>query len=339
MNEIEIALHERFSLQNEYLGNEKPINKVVPIVSITVATYQHVNYIRECLDGILMQKTNFPFEIVIGEDGSIDGTQEICKEYAEKYPDRIRLFIRDRKLSQYVGSDGIITRFNGIWNRMSARGKYIAWCEGDDYWIDPLKLQKQVDILDSDSNIGFVYSKFKLVNLENHQIANTRCVSNQLLRSKTGYLLPSLLRNNFPQTLTVMFRRELTDGINKYYEYCYDWPLFIHICGQCKAVFLKDITGCYRINPNGMMASGILKTVDNGGFITLSGAFRAYLYGEYCAVSFWDRLKIDLYMYYRISKGDVQNSMELKKAVSERLLYQLIERILFLLSLFFYKNR
>ena len=91
------ALKERFLLQKEYLGDNKLVNQINPLVSITVATYQHVDYIKQCLDGILMQKTNFLYEIIIGEDGSIDGTQEICKEYARKYPDKIRLFIRDRK--------------------------------------------------------------------------------------------------------------------------------------------------------------------------------------------------------------------------------------------------
>ena len=156
-DEITIAQNERFLLQKEYLGENKPINQIQPIVSVTVATYQHVNYIRKCLDGILMQKTNFPYEIILGEDGSVDGTQEICKEYAEKYPDKIRLFIRDRKLSQYIGKNGKVTRFNGIWNRMSSRGKYIAWCEGDDYWIEPLKLQRQVDFLESHQDYSMCF--------------------------------------------------------------------------------------------------------------------------------------------------------------------------------------
>lgn len=156
-DEITIAQNERFLLQKEYLGENKPINQIQPIVSVTVATYQHVNYIKQCLDGILMQKTDFPYEIILGEDGSVDGTQEICKEYAEKYPDKIRLFIRDRKLSQYIGKNGKVTRFNGIWNRMSARGKYIAWCEGDDYWIEPLKLQRQVDFLESHQDYSMCF--------------------------------------------------------------------------------------------------------------------------------------------------------------------------------------
>ena len=102
MDEFEKALQERFLLQEEYLGDNKPVNESFPLVSVTVTTYQHVNYIRDCLNGILMQKTDFPYEIILGEDGSSDGTQEICKEYAVRYPDKIRLFIRDRRISQEV---------------------------------------------------------------------------------------------------------------------------------------------------------------------------------------------------------------------------------------------
>jgi len=102
-------LKRRFLLQEEYLGTNKAINKITPLVSVTVITYQHADYIRKCLDGILMQKTKFPYEVIIGEDGSTDGTKEICKEYAEMHPDRIRLFLRDRNISHYKVGD---TRFD-----------------------------------------------------------------------------------------------------------------------------------------------------------------------------------------------------------------------------------
>ncbi|MDM8287660.1 glycosyltransferase, partial [Phocaeicola plebeius] len=102
------------------------------------------------IDGILMQKVNFPYEIIIGDDGSTDGTTEICKTFADNYPDKIRLFIRDRKLSQYQNEiTGRVTRFNGVWVRMSARGKYLAICEGDDFWTDADKLQKQINFMET----------------------------------------------------------------------------------------------------------------------------------------------------------------------------------------------
>jgi glycosyltransferase involved in cell wall biosynthesis len=124
-------------------------NNISPLVSVCVITYNHAPFIRECLDGILMQKTDFPYEICIGEDESSDGTREICQEYAEKHPDLIRLFFRSRK--DVIIINGKPTgRLNSVKTVEECRGKYLALCEGDDFWTDPLKLQKQVDVMESD---------------------------------------------------------------------------------------------------------------------------------------------------------------------------------------------
>jgi len=126
---------------------------VNPFVSVCVQTYQHVAYIKDCLEGILMQQTNFPFEILLGEDQSTDRTREICTEYAKKYPDKIRLFLHHRENN--IKIKGRPTgRFNFLYNLFCARGKYIAMCEGDDYWTDPLKLQKQVDNMETNSDVN-----------------------------------------------------------------------------------------------------------------------------------------------------------------------------------------
>lgn len=124
-------------------------NEVVenPLVSICVQAYQHRSYIEECLDGILMQQTSFSFEILLGEDSSSDGTTEICIQYAEKYPDKIRLFLHHRENNIKINGN-FTGRFNLLYNLFSARGKYIAICEGDDYWTDPLKLEKQIKAFD-----------------------------------------------------------------------------------------------------------------------------------------------------------------------------------------------
>ena len=117
-----------------------------PVVSVQVSTYQHADFIRDCLDGILMQETDFPVEILIGEDESSDGTREICKAYADRHPDKIRLFLHRRENN--IAIHGRPTgRFQSTYTRFKCRGTYIALCEGDDYWTDPLKLQKQVDFL------------------------------------------------------------------------------------------------------------------------------------------------------------------------------------------------
>ncbi len=107
-----------------------------PLVSVNTITFNHAPYIRTCIEGALMQKTNFPFEIVIGEDCSTDGTREIVFEYANNYPEKIRVITSDAN----VGAMENDKRTN-----FSCRGEYIAYCEGDDFWIDPLKLQKQYD--------------------------------------------------------------------------------------------------------------------------------------------------------------------------------------------------
>ena len=242
------ALKERFLLQKEYLGDNKPVNQINPLVSITVATYQHANYIKQCLEGILMQKTNFLYEVIIGEDGSIDGTQEICKEYAEKYPDRIRLYIRDRKLSQFVTEDGKVTRFNGIWNRMSARGKYIAWCEGDDYWTDPLKLQKQVDFLEGHPEYGLCYTKVRYF----HQ------ATKRFIKTWGGpyTCFDDLFKRNTIPTLTVLLRRSL---YNQYIAEIQpelqkwrmgDYPMWLWFAHESSIKFMPEVTGVYRILTN-----------------------------------------------------------------------------------------
>lgn len=244
-DEITIAQNERFLLQKEYLGENKPINQIQPIVSVTVATYQHVNYIKQCLDGILMQKTDFPYEIILGEDGSVDGTQEICKEYAEKYPDKIRLFIRDRKLSQYIGKDGKVTRFNGIWNRMSARGKYIAWCEGDDYWIDPLKLQKQVDFLESHPNCGLVYTDVNFYFQVQGTFMSNYIASNQINRSYS--FIEHLENAGYIAPCTWLYRRELMHSyVDKNYVDT-TFPLALDIWAKSMIKFMPDVTAVYRV--------------------------------------------------------------------------------------------
>lgn len=123
-----------------------------PMVSVCCVTYNHEKYIAEALEGFLMQKTTFPYEIIVGDDCSTDSTRQIIQEYSCKYPGRIYL------LTDIVNIGGIN---NQIRTFGQAKGKYIAMCDGDDYWTDPLKLQKQVDFMEChpDSVICCHYSR------------------------------------------------------------------------------------------------------------------------------------------------------------------------------------
>lgn len=114
-----------------------------PLVSICCLAYNHEAYIRQCLDGFMMQKTTFPIEILIHDDASTDNTADIIREYEKKYPTIIKPIYQVE--NQY--SKGV--RVGVVYNLSRVRGKYVALCEGDDYWIDPLKLQKQVDFMES----------------------------------------------------------------------------------------------------------------------------------------------------------------------------------------------
>ncbi len=114
------------------------------MASINCVTFNHVNYIRKALDSFLMQKTDFAFEILVHDDASTDGTGEIIREYAEKYPDQVRPLIQTE--NQY--SQGI-DNISGAFNFPRARGKYIFMCDGDDYFLSPDKLQRQVDYMEA----------------------------------------------------------------------------------------------------------------------------------------------------------------------------------------------
>lgn len=114
-------------------------------------TYNQAKFIRQALDGFVMQKTNFPFEVIVHDDASTDGTTDIIREYAEKYPDIIKPIIQTE--NQWVAGGKIWLRF--IWPAI--HGEYVAVCDGDDYWTDPNKLQKQADFLDNNPDYSICF--------------------------------------------------------------------------------------------------------------------------------------------------------------------------------------
>ena len=152
---------EEFKRRHVKVPVEEYTNEVLeaierPVVSVVIITYQHVEYIQAAIDAVLMQETEFPFEIIIGDDGSTDGTREICIKYAEKFPDRIRLFLHVRE-----NNIRILGRASGIfqiaYNLYQCRGQYLAITSGDDFWQDKKKLRKQVDCLEENFDCSFSY--------------------------------------------------------------------------------------------------------------------------------------------------------------------------------------
>lgn len=132
-----------------------------PLVSVKMITFNHAPFIARAIEGVLKQKTNFPFELVIGEDCSTDGTREIAFCYRDKYPDIIRIVTSD----QNVGM-----KKNGYRTTKACKGKYIAFCEGDDFWHHPEKMQKEADYLEANPDCGMVYSSYDIYHPESKKM-------------------------------------------------------------------------------------------------------------------------------------------------------------------------
>ena len=210
----------------------------LPLVSICCITHNHENYIAECLDGFIMQKCSFKYEILINDDASDDNTAAIIREYEKKYPEILKPLYQTE--NQYSLGVRPMNQFN--WSR--AKGKYIAMCEGDDYWTDPLKLQKQVDFLEKNKEYGMVHTNHH--KLKNNTI--TKNIKNKIFIPQ-GNVREDLLRENFISTLTVCFNREKYDSTKKMAGSNYlmgDYPRWMALALNSKIGYLEDSTSVYR---------------------------------------------------------------------------------------------
>lgn len=179
--------------------------KTNPILSVIVLTYQHADYIEECLDGILKQETDFEFEIIIGEDDSKDGTRETCMYFAKKYPEKIRLILHT-SINKIKVNEEITGNFNAVYCFFQTRGKYISFCEGDDYWEDPKKLQKQLNFLQRNSEFILSFHNYKKKYLHTNKIIKNKA-NKYKQPSKNIPKIELLLSKEHPLLVTVCFRK------------------------------------------------------------------------------------------------------------------------------------
>jgi glycosyltransferase involved in cell wall biosynthesis len=213
-----------------------------PLVSVHMVTYNHEDYIAQAIESALMQKTNFDFEIIIGEDFSVDKTREIVSNYASKYPEKITALLHPYNL----GGGGTINSLNTF---KACRGKYIAQLEGDDYWIDPYKLQKQVDFLEANLDYAICYHR---VYEENDNGDRALDFYNSSTEEKT-YTLNDLAQGNFIHTPSVVFRNNLFDKLPQWFTSASVGDFVVHVlnarCGKIK--YLPDIMAVYRVHGGG----------------------------------------------------------------------------------------
>jgi len=222
-----------------------------PTVSVGMITYNHAPYITRAIEGVLQQKTKFPFELIIGEDCSSDGTRKVVFEYQERYPHIIRVITSDRN----VGA-----KENGYRTWKACRGKYIALCEGDDYWTSPEKLQKQVDFLDNHPECAICFHNVTRVYDDGSHEPRNYCSDNQ----KKFSTVEDLLVTNFIPTCSTMFRRGLFGEFPDWYYSMPmgDWPLHILNALHGKIGYINEVMGVYQIHRGGVWSSQSLEDTD-----------------------------------------------------------------------------
>ncbi len=221
----------------------------IPFVSVCIITYNHENYIAQAIEGALIQKTNFPFEIVIGEDCSTDGTREIVFDYAKKYPNIIRVITSEKNV-------GMINNFIRTLN--VCKGKYIALCEGDDYWIDPYKLQKQVDFLEANPDCSLCFhNAFKIY--ENS--TKTPELFNDIFFSRE-VTINEIVNKWIIPTASIVFKRDILP-LPAWSKNIYsgDMTLALIAVSKGKLFCLNSVMSVYRINLAGSSMTAMVASL------------------------------------------------------------------------------
>jgi glycosyltransferase involved in cell wall biosynthesis len=210
-------------------------------VSVLVMTYNHAEFITQALDSALMQETRFPYEIIVSEDCSTDGTREIVQAYHRRFPEKIRLILSDHNLA----SNAVVVR--GI---DAARGQYVALLDGDDYWTSPYKLQKQADFLDSHPECALCFHNARVLHDDGSQEPWLWTPAHHPQITT----LADLWMGNYIATCSTMFRRGLFPQLPAWYESFFpitDWPLHILNAEHGKIGYLNEVMGVYRYHSGG----------------------------------------------------------------------------------------
>jgi glycosyltransferase involved in cell wall biosynthesis len=213
------------------------------MVSISSNVYNHAKYIRDAIEGFLMQKTTFRVEIVFHDDASTDGTSEILRAYQKQYPQLIKVFIQRENTYYRPDKDDLRKSF-----RMSRKGKYIAHCEGDDYWIDPLKLEKQVRFMEANPQYSMCFHKAKIVVQPGHEV-KLKIYNHLEEREYTGR---QILQQWTIPTASVLYRARFAEYIieaNRHPDYIFqDIIMFLNLAECGKLYCLGDMMSVYRIH-------------------------------------------------------------------------------------------
>ena len=284
---------------------------IKPAVTVVCITYKHEEYIRQALDSFLMQKTNFPFQIFVGEDKGPDGTADIVREYAEKYPDKIVAFLREENMG---------AQRNLIDMCKKAKSPYIAFCEGDDYWTDEYKLQKQYDLMEAHPEYRACFAETEILADEDWYLNNYYKPYNgirSIPRSIPGYTRPSTMTMDFyikfgPAHTSSMFFRWNYDLVipEWYYTHIYgDHSIMMIQVGDGILGYIPEIMSVYRRSDVGVLMNDDI--VEH--FINTRES--------------WIEMSMDLEQYFKETYGDFA-----REDIKERITLEFINYIKYLLK-------
>ncbi|MCK0109021.1 glycosyltransferase [Flavobacteriaceae bacterium S0825] len=281
------------------------------LVSVLVMAYNHEAYIAQCLNSILNQKTNFLFEIILGEDFSSDTTRDICFDFAEKYPEKIKLFLRLRKDVIYINGSPT-GRFNFIESLKSCTGKYVALCDGDDYWTDPLKLQKQVGFLETNPDYNICFHEVGIFNQSENKIINNT-ITRKVLETTD---INELAKGNYIHTPSVVFRNNfaLPDWFSN--SSIGDWSLYMILVKDKKIKKFEDVMAVYRVHGDSLWS---LKSEETRILNTING-YKSFLNSNNCTNS--ETKKI-----LKASIKDLERHLPKKSTFIEKIFNKIKKRI------------
>lgn len=226
---------------NEKHKCKKRSSKKITKVSVFMVTYNHEKFISQAIESVMMQKTSFPFELVIGEDCSTDNTRNICLYYKNKFPDKIKLFLSDKNLGVKENCKQTLSYCDG---------DYVAWLEGDDYWIDENKLQLQVEFLEKNNEYALCFHREAIVDEKNKEMEDK-----WKRKIKAVSSIKDICRGNFICSNTVVFR-----NYNKFIQtfsidsVILDWPLWVILADKGKIGFIDKTMSAYRVHGGGIFS-------------------------------------------------------------------------------------
>ncbi len=258
---------------------------IQPLLSVCIITYNHDKYIRDAIEGVLMQKVNFDYEIIIADDFSTDDTRKIVLGYSEKYPNIFKLIFQNKNVGAAQNWLDLIS---------FPKSKYIAYFEGDDYWTDPLKLQKQFDFLEKNSSFSCCFHDVKILQAHKEDFFKYESpLCNELSFSQVlkKHYIPSssLVFRNYKwlKKMPYFFKHSISGDI----------PLELLLAKEGKIKYMNEVMSCYRRNLGSVTQSNRTATEILNGYVWMYTQLSKHVPVKYALIVYLKAVKCKLQFY------------------------------------------